>query len=92
MSESAFRYTYDELNAILFGEQGFLVVGSIDAYKVGDIVRPHHEITTPMRVTGPSDYREFHDQCVRACLLDTCKPLTGLVDRWPNYYRVVAAD
>lgn len=89
---SRYRYTHDELNALMFSEQGYLVVATLDRYTLGQIVPPHPEIQTPMRVTGPSNWEEYRAQCLRACLLDTGEPFTGLIDRFPNYYRTEAAD
>lgn len=89
-----YRYTCDELLAVLFGEQGFLVMASLDNLPAGHIIMPHThgQSSTPKRVTGPSNWEEYRAQCLRACLLDTGKPLTGLIDRYPYYYRVEAAD
>lgn len=86
------KYTYEELNALMFGEQGYLVVASLDPYAVGQIVENRHpELKTPMRVTGPSNYQEYRQQCERACWLDTGEP-SDPIKGWPYYYRTEAAD
>ncbi len=93
-SPSPFRYTMEELNSLIFAEQGFVVAASFEPHKVGDIIDqydPTEHNTRPLRVTGPSCYREFHDQCVRACFLDTGKQLER-VDRFPYYFRTEAPD
>ncbi len=89
-----FRYTMEELNSLIFAEQGFVVIGSLCPLKVGKITGqydPMEHCTRPVRVTGPSCYREYHDQCVRACFLDTGKQLER-VDRFPYYFRTEAPD
>lgn len=90
MSKAQYRYTSDELDALMYAEQGYLMFATCDVFALGQIAPSMHGHTTPMRVVADSNYEEWRAHCLRAAILDGC-PINRL-DRWPYYYRIVAAD
>lgn len=89
--------TGDELAAAVYAEQGFLILGSTEPRKMGEIRRESvHEswrtaVSTPMRIVGVSTEQEMRRQTERYI------QLSGAHDHYQknaytHYYRVEAAD
>ncbi len=87
--------TGDELAAAVYAVQGFLVMESNTPEELGAVVKCSNLIgvKTPLRVTGPSNQKEFLAQAKLGYRLAQ-SPLVGI--EWEpgnfKYYRVEAAD
>ncbi len=59
--------TADEVAAIVYQEQGFILIASLESCPVGSIHRAdaygEAETKTPLRVIGMSNHAEFAKQC-----------------------------
>ena len=91
----ASEYKYadpDELLAAIYAEQGYIVLGSLDHYKIGDIAGYSNQTTIPQRVIAESDYAEWRKHCLLAARLDGCPDFSNVWDEFPYYYRTQAAD